>query len=604
MTHGGDIIADVLARHGVTHLFTLCGGHISPILTGAQAKGLRVVDVRDEANAVFAADAVARMTGTIGAAAVTAGPGVTNTITAVKNAQMAQTPLILFGGATATMLKGRGSLQDIDQMSVMKSVTKWATTVKTVPALGAIVERACQIATEGVPGPVFVEVPVDILYPEGVVRGWYAKELGTAKGLGAKAVELYIRGHLYRQFRAPALPEIHLPPVKLPQLGGDGIARAAEALKRAKQPVIVVGSQALVGVKDPARLARAIGMLGAPVFLGGMARGLLGRTHELQLRHNRGAALKQADVIVVCGFPFDFRLGYGRGLNRDATVIAANLSGHELRKNKKPDIAIEMHAGELLIALADQLGANEDQAARRDARRGESTGSAGREGAGKPPMEDMWRGWLDQLREKEAARDAEIQHKAIKDGELIDPAHFFLRMEAAMADDAVLVVDGGDFVATASYIVRPRAPLSWLDPGVFGTLGVGGGFALGATMVRPGKEVWLVWGDGSSAYTLAEFDSYVRHGVAPIAVIGNDASWAQIAREQVEVLGTSLGCDLRRTDYHKVAEGYGGVGLALTEPSRIDSVLAEAKAIARTGRPVCINVHLRKTDFRKGSISI
>jgi acetolactate synthase-like protein len=177
-------------------------------------------------------------------------------------------------------------------------------------------------------------------------------------------------------------------------------------------------------------------------------------------------------------------------------------------------------------------------------------------------------------------------------------------MEAAMADDAVLVVDGGDFVATASYIVRPRAPLSWLDPGVFGTLGVGGGFALGATMVRPGKEVWLVWGDGSSAYTLAEFDSYVRHGVAPIAVIGNDASWAQIAREQVEVLGTSLGCDLRRTDYHKVAEGYGGVGLALTEPSRIDSVLAEAKAIARTGRPVCINVHLRKTDFRKGSISI
>ena len=173
-----------------------------------------------------------------------------------------------------------------------------------------------------------------------------------------------------------------------------------------------------------------------------------------------------------------------------------------------------------------------------------------------------------------------------------------------MADDAVLVVDGGDFVATASYIVRPRAPLSWLDPGVFGTLGVGGGFALGASLVRPGREVWLVWGDGSSAYTLAEFDTYVRHGVAPIAVIGNDASWMQIAREQVEILGTTLGCDLRRTDYHKVAEGYGGVGLVLTDPTRVDATLAEAKAIAKTGRPVCINVHLRKTDFRKGSISI
>jgi acetolactate synthase-1/2/3 large subunit len=577
--HGGDLIADVLARHGATHLFTLCGGHISPILTGAQARGLRVVDVRDEGNAVFAADAVARMTGAIGVAAVTAGPGVTNTITAVKNAQMAQSPVIVLGGATATLLKGRGSLQDIDQLSLMKPITKWATTVKTVPALAPTIERACELAVEGVPGPVFVEIPVDLLYPESIVRMWYEKEagLGKGKGIGAKALELYIRGHLYRQFRAPALPEVHLP-VKLPHLrnGASGLDKAAEALKAAERPVIVVGSQTLVGVKDPGRLARALGMLGAPVFLAGMARGLLGRTHELQLRHNRGAALKEADVVVVCGFPFDFRLGYGRGISKRATLIAANLSSHELRKNRRPDVAVEMHAGDFLVALADRIS------------------SAG----------DRWRPWLDGLREKEHARDREIAAKASGPGELIDPLHFFLRMEEAMADDAVLVVDGGDFVATASYIVRPRAPLSWLDPGVFGTLGVGGGFALGASLVRPGREVWLVWGDGSSAYTLAEFDTYVRHGVAPIAVIGNDASWMQIAREQVEVLGTTLGCDLRRTDYHRVAEGYGGVGLVLTDPARVDATLAEAKAIARTGRPVCINVHLRRSEFRKGSISM
>lgn len=579
--HGGDLIAEVLARHGATHLFTLCGGHISPILTGCQARGLRVIDVRDEVNAVFAADAVARMTGTIGVAAVTAGPGVTNTITAVKNAQMAQTPMVIFGGSTATLLKGRGALQDIDQLSMMKPCTKWATMVKTVPALAPTVERACQIATEGVPGPVFIEVPVDLLYPEAIVRTWYEKEagMGKAKGIGAKALELYIKGHLYRQFRAPAMPDV-LSRIELPHLRTEatGIERAAEAIKTAERPVIVVGSQTLVGVKDPGRLARAIGMLGAPVFLAGTARGLLGRTHELQLRHNRGAALKEADVVIVCGFPFDFRLGYGRGINKKATLIAANLSSHELKKNRRPDIAVEMHAGDFLVALADRVS------------------SAG----------DRWKGWLDQLREKEAARDSEIKAKAApKDASaLIDPLHFFLRMEEAMADDAVLVVDGGDFVATASYILRPRAPLSWLDPGVFGTLGVGGGMALGAALVRPGREVWLVWGDGSSAYTLAEFDSYVRHGVAPIAVIGNDASWAQIAREQVEILGTTLGCDLRRTDYHKVAEGYGGVGLVLTDPSRVDATLAEAKSIAKTGRPVCINVHLRKTDFRKGSISI
>jgi acetolactate synthase-1/2/3 large subunit len=455
---------------------------------------------------------------------------------------------------------------------------KWATTVKTVPALAATVERALQIATEGVPGPVFVEVPVDILYPESIVRQWYEKEagLGKAKGIGAKALELYIKGHLYRQFRAPAMPELELP-VKLPKLRADNsLDRAAEAVLAAKKPVIVVGSQTLVGVKDPGRLARAIGTLGAPVYLAGSARGLLGRTHELQLRHNRGQALKEADCIIVCGFPFDFRLGYGRGMNKNATLIAANLSSHELRKNRRPDIAVEMHAADFLVALAER-----------------ASGASG-----------AWSDWLSTLREREQARDKEIVGKVAAQGELVDPIHFFMRLEDAMADDAVLVVDGGDFVATASYIVRPRAPLSWLDPGVFGTLGVGGGFALGAALVRPGREVWLIWGDGSSAYTLAEFDTYIRHGVAPIALIGNDASWMQIAREQVEVLGTSLGTDLRRTDYHKVAEGYGGVGLVLTDPARVDATLAEAKSIAKSGRPVCVNVHLRRTDFRKGSISM
>ena len=206
--HGGDLIADVLARHGVSHLFTLCGGHISPILTGCQARGIRVVDVRDEGNAVFAADAVARMTGTIGVAAVTAGPGVTNTITAIKNAQMAQTPILLFGGATATLLKGRGALQDIDQMAMMKPLVKWATTVKTVPGLQPTVERAIQIATEGVPGTGVRRGSRRRAVTEAIVRMWYEKEagLGKAKGIGAKALELYIKGHLYRQFHAPTLP--------------------------------------------------------------------------------------------------------------------------------------------------------------------------------------------------------------------------------------------------------------------------------------------------------------------------------------------------------------------------------------------------------------
>lgn len=599
-TNGGAIIGDVLAQHGIRFLFTLCGGHISPILVGAKARGIRVVDMRDEANTVFAADAVARMTGLPGVAAVTAGPGVTNTITAVKNAQMAQSPILLFGGATATILKGRGSLQDIDQLSIMRPITKWATSVSQLAALGSTVAEALERAASGVPGPVFVEVPVDLLYAEDTVRAMFLKEAGVEnpKNLAGRALRLYIEGHLYKQFRAPALPAAmgglarssmphvptlgdlaaHLPPPRRDT--GAQVQEVAKRLARAERPVLVIGSQALSTCRDPERLAAAVRALGLPTYLGGMARGLLGRRAEVQLRHNRGKALKEADLVLVAGFPFDFRLGYGRGINHKAWLVAANLSAQELRKNRRPDLAVRMHAGTFLEELA--------------------AATAGAGAANQPSLG----AWFETLRGREAQRDAEISKQGAAGGELVNPLAFFLRLEEKMADDAVLVVDGGDFVATASYVLRPRAPLSWLDPGVFGTLGVGGGFATGAALCRPGREVWLIYGDGSSAYTLAEFDTYARHGLAPIAVIGNDGAWAQIAREQVDMLGDDIGTVLNRSDYHTVAEGYGGVGLKLDDPAKIDETLDQAKALARAGKPVCINVHLARSDFRKGSMSM
>ena len=589
--NGGAIIGDVLQQQGVPFLFTLCGGHISPILVEAKRRGVRVVDMRDEKAAVFAADAVARMTGIPGVAAVTAGPGVTNTLTAVKNAQMAQSPLVLLGGAAATVLKGRGALQDIDQLSLLRPLTKWAVSVRARPHLGAVMERAFAVARGGVPGPVFVEVPVDLLYDEETVRSWYMKESGVegAKGLGARVMRLYLQGHLYRQFRAPALPggaarpPLQLPSLKevataLPPTAGPAaqVRTVSRLLAKAQRPVLVIGSQALVNTPQPQRLAEAVRMLGVPTFLGGTARGLLGRTSELQLRHQRSKALKEADLVLVAGFPFDFRLGYGRSIGRKATLVAANLSSVDLRKNRRPEVAVRMHPGEFLVALAEGT----------------------REHAGR------WAPWLQTLQQRERARDEEITRQGEEPTELVSPVKLLLRLEEQMAEDAVLVVDGGDFVATASYILRPRAPLSWLDPGVFGTLGVGGGFATGAALCRPGKEVWLIYGDGSSAYSLAEFDTCVRHGLAPIAIVGNDGAWAQIAREQVEMLGDAVGTVLARSDYHKVAEGYGGVGLLLDDPARIDETLARAKALAREGKPVCINVHLARSDFRKGSISM
>ncbi|NOQ85075.1 MAG: thiamine pyrophosphate-binding protein, partial [Myxococcales bacterium] len=423
---GGAIIGRVLAARGVKQLFTLCGGHISPILVGAEANDIKVVDVRDEVSAVFAADAVARMTGVPGVVAVTAGPGVTNTITAVKNAQLAQSPLLIFGGAAATLLKGRGALQDIDQLSVMASITKWAVSITKVNSIQPTVEKALDLAQDGVPGPVFLEIPIDVLYPEEMVREMFMNESGVkdGKNLGSKALELYMRGHLYRQFHQPHMSMI--PPIReslppKPSTKGPHISKVASLLRAADRPALVVGSQALVNCSDAEPIADALRTLGVPSWLGGMARGLLGRHSDIQFRHKRTAALKEADLVIVAGFPFDFRLGYGRSISSHATLVAANLSSSEMRKNRRPEIPVHMHAGEFLKQLADALG-----------------GGLG-----------PWSDWFDTLRARELERDEEISEQAKAPTELVNPLQLFQRIEEKMADDAVLVVDGGDFVATA-----------------------------------------------------------------------------------------------------------------------------------------------------------
>ncbi len=577
---GGEIIARVLTRQGVRQLFTLCGGHISPILVGAKRAGIAVIDVRDEANAVFAADASARMTGIPGVAAVTAGPGLTNTITAIKNAQLAESPLVIFGGKTATVLEGRGALQDIDQRALMRPHVKHVFTPRSVRQLVPTVEAAFRIARDGVPGPVFVEVPVDMLYAEATVRQWYIDQGGVKnpKTLVGYATRAYLEQHLARQFWGAPGPDPSDPPVlEVAQANALELGRAVALLRDAERPVIVVGSQAVGRASEVGSLAEALGKLGAPVFLAGMARGLLGRDHELQYRHKRSAALKQADCVLVAGFPLDFRLNYGQAINRNATLITVNLDAEALVKNRRPTQAIHADPGRVIQQLAVRFAA-------------------------KP---ERWIEWHSQLQKAERERDHEILAQAEQPATGgINPLEIFLQLEQRMADDSVLVVDGGDFVATAAYILKPRRPLSWLDPGVFGTLGVGGGFALASALCRPSAETWLIYGDGSSAYSLAEFDTYVRHGLAPIALVGNDGAWAQIARDQVELLGDACGTQLRRTDYHTVAHGYGGEGLLLTDAGKIGETIEQAQALAKAGKPVLINAMIGTTEFRKGSISI
>lgn len=580
--HGGDRVSEVLVAQGVEHVFTLCGGHISPILVAAKARGIRVIDVRDEVTAAFAADAVSRLTGRPGVAAVTAGPGVTNTITAIKNAQLAQSPLVLLGGATGTILEGRGSLQDIDQQALFEPHVKWQGKANRVRDLVPLVERAFEEARLGVPGPVFVECPVDLLYAEPLVRDMYGvgPDAKPPRSLGEKGLRWYLDRHVNRLFRKPdaVRPE---PPraLPIPQASAGEIRRIVRALDKAENPVALVGSQATLRVERIDEVAAAVESLGVPTYLSGMARGLLGAEPARQLRHKRRLALKDADLVLLFGVPCDFRLDYGRHIPKKTPLVSVNLSDLDLVKNRRPTIPLLADPGLTLIALAEAMEKN---------------------GSGT----DRWADWTESLLARDAARDAEIAEQAEQETEYVNPLHLCREIEKVLDDDSLLVADGGDFVATVSYIVRPRGPLRWLDPGVFGTLGVGGGFAVGAKAARPASEVWLFYGDGSSAYSLAEFDTYARHGLPVIAVIGNDACWMQIAREQVEILGDDVAVTLAHTDYHKVAEGYGGVGLLVERPEEVAPTLQEAKRLAAEGKPVCINVLLGKTDFRKGSLSM
>ena len=577
VAHGGDRVAEVLRSHGVQYLFTLCGGHISPILTGAKARGIRVVDLRDEATAVFAADAVARLTGIPGVAAVTAGPGLTNALTALRNAQLAQSPLVLLGGAAPTALRGRGALQDIDQIATARPHVKRVYPVNRVADLGPAVNEALALARSGVPGPVYVECPVDLLYPEATVREWYGAASGKGRTLADRAIGLYLRRHVERMFAGSAdtsTPLTAAPVVREPDEGA--VRHAARILARSERPVLLVGSQALTLASEAPRIAASVRTLGVPVYLSGMGRGLLGRDHPLQLRHQRRAALKEADCVILAGAPADFRLDYGKHVGRGAVLIAANRSRREARLNRRPALTVEGDAGLFLCQLASV-----------------STLEPGR-----------YTPWFNQLKARDAAREAEIEKQAVVEGEFVNPLRLCREIERAMGDESVLVADGGDFVATASYTVRPRGPLGWLDPGVFGTLGVGAGFAVGARLCQPEAEVWVLLGDGAAGWSLTEFDSLARHNLPVIAVVGNDAGWTQIAREQVKLLHDDVGTVLTRADYHQVVQGFGAEGILVKHTSEVRPALERARTIARGGRAVLVNVWLDRTDFREGSISM
>jgi len=579
--NGGELVAEALQAHGVKFVFTLAGGHISPILVESEKRGIRVIDTRHEVTTVFAADAVARMSGTVGVAAVTAGPGLTNTITAVKNAQMAESPILLIGGAAATLLKGRGALQDIDQMSLFKPLCKYCATIKHLRDIKPVLCKAFQIAQSGTPGPVFVEFPIDTLYPFSLVQ----QEVGFSggKGLMNKIISWYLNNHLNNVFASAWDPLPVQPlPVDIPYVAQDDIQRCVEMISRSKKPVVLLGSQSTLPPTSVDNLRKALENMGIPCFLGGMARGLLGRNSPIQMRQCRKEALKDADLVVLAGIVCDFRLGYGKVLSKRSKIISINRDKSQLNKNSgifwKPTAALRGDVATAIVGISEGL-----------------------KGYKCDPE------WVKDLQ----GRDAKKEEKNSEMGEQetdqhLNPIKVLHKLESMLPDDSIIVADGGDFVGTAAYIMRPRGPLRWLDPGAFGTLGVGGGFALGAKLCRPDSQLWIIYGDGSLGYSVAEFDTFTRHKTPVIALVGNDACWSQIARDQIRILGRGTACDLAFSDYHVVAQGYGGKGYLIdrTNGDQLEDIFKTAQKESAEGHSVLLNCLIGKTSFREGSISV
>lgn len=580
--HGGENVAAVLRAHGVRFIFTLVGGHISPLLVACEKLGIRVVDTRHEVTAVFAADAMARLSGTVGVAAVTAGPGLTNTVTAVKNAQMAQSPVLLLGGAASTLLQNRGALQAIDQLSLFRPLCKFCASVRRVRDIVPTLRAAMAAAQSGTPGPVFVELPIDVLYPYFMVQ----KEMVPAKprkGLVGRVVSWYLENYLANLFAGAWEPQPEGPlPLDIPQASPQQVQRCVEILSRAKRPLMVLGSQALLTPKSADKLRAAVETLGVPCFLGGMARGLLGRNHSLHIRENRSAALKKADVIVLAGTVCDFRLSYGRVLSHSSKIIIVNRNREDMLLNSdvfwKPQEAVQGDVGSFVLKLVEGL-------------------------QGQTWAPD----WVEELREADRQKEQTFREKAAMPvAQHLNPVRVLQLVEETLPDNSILVVDGGDFVGTAAHLVQPRGPLCWLDPGAFGTLGVGAGFALGAKLCRPDAEVWCLFGDGAFGYSLIEFDTFVRHKIPVMALVGNDAGWTQISREQVPSLGSNVACSLAYTEYHKAAMGLGARGLLLSRENedQVVKVLHDAQQQCRDGHPVVVNILIGRTDFRDGSIAV
>ena len=540
---GGQIVAKMLKQEGVKHVFTISGGHIIDIYNGCLDEGIKIVDVRHEQVAAHAADAVARITGGIGCAVVTAGPGTTDAVTGVANAFRAESPMLLLGGGGPLKQYKMGALQDLAHVPMMTPISKFASSVVTTERSAEMMSHAIREMFNGAPGPGYLEFPHDVL--DGKVD---ATKVRIPKNFR-------VRGEFI----------------------GDPneIAKAAKAIARAERPVALFGTQARTCRAHDAmdRFARQFNI---PIYVNGAARGSLPRSHPYNFMPSRKTAFDNADVIFLAGTPLDFRMGYGRRLNPKATIIVLDMDYRNVGYNRDFDIGLVGNVRAVLNAMCE---------------------------ASKGDVERKHDSFIKLLREEEE-RTKGKNDAIIKAGTVpIHPVRLCHEINEFLLDDTVYIGDGGDIVTFSGSIVKPHKPGGWMDPGPLGTLGVGSGFALASKLTQPERDVVVLFGDGSFGLTGFDFETMVRNKLPFVGVIGNNASWNQIRYGQARKYGQErgdVGNVLADVRFDKFAEAMGGFGIRVTKPDDIRPALEKAR---ESGRPALVDVVIDREVYSSGTMN-
>jgi acetolactate synthase-1/2/3 large subunit len=543
---GGELVARVLRQAGVGHVFTLCGGHILPIYDGCLSEGIRLIDVRHEQAAAHAADAYARLTRALGVALVTAGPGVTDAVTGVANAWSARSPLLLLGGAAPQGLRGLGALQEMEQVALLRPITKGAWSVAETRQIPEVLGTAIRTALTGRPGPVFVEIPVDLLLDRVEDR------LAPVPA-----------GSVHR-------PQVAAHPAD--------VERLAQLLAGAQRPLVVAGS-GVYWDGAAASLRALLERAGLPVVTNGAGRGTVPTDHPLAVASARGFALGSADVVLVLGAPLDFRLGYGRPptFAEDARVAMVDCDPAELGRNRPLALGLVADIDVLLRQLLDALPAT---------------------------VADRFRSWREAVAAREAEGRRRLAEWAASDDVPISHHRLAAEIARVVTPETIVIGDGGDVVGCAAKYVPLHRPGQWLDPGPFGCLGVGPPFALAARLLHPDRRVLLIAGDGAFGLNGMELETAVRFGLPVTCVVGNDAGWGQIRNPQLQFFGAerAVATSLPATRYDLMVEALGGRGALVTKPAELGPALERALA---SDEVWCLNVLLDPAAYRRtGQVSM